>query len=75
MTINSQSRKLCSRTERTAAPTVAALLRIDIMTETSGKLEELICKRAPQRVFGGASHHGQQRHTRQPKARLDDVET
>ncbi len=36
MTINSQSRRVCIKTERTAAPTVDALFRIDMMTETTG---------------------------------------
>src|ERR1700733_12889184 len=53
MTINSKSVSVCCRTERTAAPTVEAPLRIDMMTDTTGSLlASALVKDGPLRQFG-----------------------
>ena len=77
ITIISQSRSVCIRTERTAAPTVDALLRIDMMTDTTGRWSTpLICQPRIGRIrVQRSSHHGQQGHAGKAEAGLDDMET
>src|ERR1700733_12824808 len=77
MTIISHSRSVCIKTERTAAPTVDALFRIDMMTDTTGERSApLIGEAKTGCIFHRrASDHGQQGHAGKAEAGLDDMKT
>ena len=78
MTIISQSRNVCIRTERTAASTVEALLRIDMMTDTTGDWAVMLiyrCLAYGWKCLRHISLRGQQSHSRQTEAGFDNTET